>query len=174
MLSRTYREEHAMGEKPSYLGLLNAIAVTEARAGRAYARWAEVTNDPRVRELVRFVAVREAEHGFTFEKRVMELGFTLRDRPDPDYDARLSVLGDPAMTDVEKLAHLGYADGGDVVDGPDPFLAFFNDRTIDIETGALLGRYICEERDTIRRMNACWKLLNGERSAKRPRRKSAA
>lgn len=163
-----------MGDKPSYLGLLNAIAVTEARAGRAYARWAEVTTDPRVKALVRLVAVREAEHGLTFEKRIMELGFSLRDRPDPDYEKRLSVLGDSGLGDLEKLAHLGYADGGDVVDGPDPFRAFFDDRTIDIETGALLGRYICEERDTIRRMNACWRELNAERTTKRPKRKSAA
>ena len=31
---------------------------------------------------------------------------------------------------------------------PDIFSGFFTDSTIDIQTGALLGRYICEERDT--------------------------
>ena len=43
-----------------------------------------------------------------------------------------------------------------VEDGePDIFDNFFKDHSIDIQTGALIGRYICEERDTLRKFQ-CW------------------
>jgi hypothetical protein len=35
----------------------------------------------------------------------------------------------------------------------------FEDTTIDIQTGALLGRYIAEERDSGRRLRACHQAL---------------
>ena len=40
-------------------------------------------------------------------------------------------------------------------DGPDVFDNFFRDHSIDIRTGELLGRYIAEERDTIRLLQGC-------------------
>jgi len=36
----------------------------------------------------------------------------------------------------------------------DPFTSFFNDTSIDPQTGELLGRYIAEERDSGRRLKA--------------------
>ena len=38
---------------------------------------------------------------------------------------------------------------------PDVFASFFDDTTIDPVTGALMGRYIAEERDTGRMLRAC-------------------
>jgi len=47
---------------------------------------------------------------------------------------------------------LEFATAADV---PDVFDNFFRDHTIDIQTGELLGRYIAEERDTIRLLQGC-------------------
>ena len=139
-----------MPNKPSYLGLLNAISNAETRAARYFNAWAALTQDPEVRFTVKLVAVREAEHGLAFEKRIMELGYTLLDRPDPKADEKLAFISNPAIGDLERLDHLGYCQPRT----EDPFGAFFEDKTIDIETGALLGRYVAEERDTIRRLTA--------------------
>ena len=38
----------------------------------------------------------------------------------------------------------------------------FNDATIDIQTGALLGRYISEERDSTRMFQGCYQQLCAE------------
>src|SRR5262249_51901055 len=40
-------------------------------------------------------------------------------------------------------------------DTPDVFDGFFRDHSIDIQTGELLGRYIAEERDTLRLFQGC-------------------
>ena len=47
----------------------------------------------------------------------------------------------------------------DTGDKPDVFDSFFNDHTIDIQTGELLGRYIAEERDSGRLLRSCYEQL---------------
>jgi hypothetical protein len=47
----------------------------------------------------------------------------------------------------------------DTTDKPDIFDDIFKDHTIDIQTGALLGRYIAEERDTGRMLRRCYEQL---------------
>ena len=44
----------------------------------------------------------------------------------------------------------------------------FADKTIDIQTGALLGRYIAEERDSGRMLRACYEQLCGEEAGSAP------
>jgi rubrerythrin len=148
-------------DKPSYLGLLNAIANGEARAGRYFGAWLKLTRDPEVQRVVEIVANREAEHGLAFEKRVIELGFSLRDRPDPEAESKLAFLSDPKKSDLQKLVFLGYGK-----DRPDPFGTFFDDHSIDPQTGALMGRYLAEERDTIRRLRALTDTLKARKPAK--------
>ena len=41
----------------------------------------------------------------------------------------------------------------------DGLLKLLSDTTLDPQTGALLGRFICEERDTGRRLKACYQAL---------------
>jgi Mn-containing catalase len=67
-----------MSDKPSYLGLLNAIAVGEARAHAYLTEWASITPDPDVRRVLLTVPAREGEHGMTFAKRINELGYEVR------------------------------------------------------------------------------------------------
>ena len=54
--------------------------------------------------------------------------------------------------DAAKVAYLK-GQGGD---GADPFGRLFEDTTIDPDTGALLGRYIAEERDSGRRLQSAY------------------
>ena len=145
-----------MADKPSYLGLLNAIALGEGRAHRYLRAWAECTSDPEVQKVLETVAIREGEHALAFEKRLSELGFSLLERPDPSFEKTLeSVTSD--KSDLEKFEALGYArparEGGDI------FSDMLKDESIDIATGELLGRYIAEERDSGRLLRSCYETL---------------
>jgi rubrerythrin len=145
-----------MARKPSYLGLLNAIANGEAEASVYLNAWAAVTEDPEVRRALLTVAAREHEHGAAFAKRINELGFEVQPRPDPKAAKRLRLARSKTTSDLEKLEKLGF---GRDPSGPDIFDRMFNDHSIDIATGALLGRYIAEERDTGRLLHALVKKL---------------
>jgi hypothetical protein len=52
-----------MSDKPSYLGLLNAIAVAEGRAHTYLTAWADTTKSDDVRAVLRRIAAREGESG---------------------------------------------------------------------------------------------------------------
>jgi hypothetical protein len=151
-----------MSDKPSYLGLLNAISLNESRAYAYLSAWADVTRHDGVRDVLRTVAAREGEHGMSFAKRINELGYQLRPKDDPAFDRQLAVARSD-RTDLEKFDALGVlrVDGGD---GPDVFDSFFTDHSIDIRTGELLGRYIAEERDSLRLLRGCYEALraNGD------------
>jgi rubrerythrin len=158
-----------MSTKPSYLGLLNAISNGESKAGRYFGAWLKLTADPEVRAVVQVVANREAEHGLAFEKRIIELGYTLIEKPDAEADRKLAYLSDKTRSDLDKLLFLGYG-----APRPDPFGAFFDDHSIDPQTGALMGRYLAEERDTIRRLRALAETLKSRRPAKPPKARRPA
>jgi rubrerythrin len=142
-----------MAEKPTYLGLLNAIALAETRAHAYLTAWAEVTPDPAVRAVLRTVAAREGEHGMSFAKRINELGFEVREDDDPNFEARMEIAGSD-RSDLEKIEALQLLRFRSD-DEPDVFDNMFRDHSIDIQTGALLGRYIAEERDTLRLLQGC-------------------
>ena len=157
-----------MSEKPSYLGLLNAVSNAESQAECYLTAWAEVTPDDGVRHVISTVALREGEHGKAFAKRLCELGYTVLPREDPKFDDKMAIASSTTLTDREKFEKLGFSR---VVDpsAPDIFSKFFDDKTIDIQTGALLGRYIAEERDSDRMLHGCYDQLcaaeNGHGSA---------
>ncbi len=147
-----------MSEKPSYLGLLNAIAVAEGDAEVFLNRWVDATTRDDVRQVLHTVALREGEHAKAFEKRINELGFQLKAGPgDPK---RADLAGSTDLSDREKFEKFGLGD--DPGEGPDIFAGMFNDTSIDIQTGALLGRYIAEERDTGRLLRSCYQQLVAE------------
>lgn len=150
-----------MSEKPSYLGLLNAIAVAEGAAEDYLTCWAETTTRDDVRAVISTVALREGEHAKAFEKRICELGFELR--PGAGDPTKGEIAASTELTDREKFEKLGL--GGEPGDGPDVFTGMFGDTTIDIQTGALLGRYIAEERDSGRMLRSCYDQLCAEEEA---------
>ena len=150
-----------MSEKPSYLGLLNAVAVGERDAGEYLAKWAEVTPSPDVRNVIHTIALRETEHGMAFEKRIDELGFSLLPRDDPKQAERCAIASSTALSDREKFEALGL--GKRPQNGsPDVFDSFFENKDLDPVTGGLLGRYVAEERDSGRKFAECYGLLCAE------------
>lgn len=134
----------APSEAPSYLGLLNAIAVAETEAERFLLGWANVTSNPEVEEALRFVAMREGEHGKAFAKRMLELGYEVRWPSSADSDAKFA-MACSTLSDIEKFEVFGV---GRKPGGPDVFDRMFENKDLDPVTGGLLGRYIAEERDS--------------------------
>jgi rubrerythrin len=141
--------------------LLNAIANGEAEAETYLLAWADVTTRPDVERELRFIARREGDHAAAFSARIRELGFEVQPRPDPRAERRMEIATSTTLSDREKLELLGFGPREDP-DAPDVFAGMFADRTIDIDTGELLGRYIAEERDTGRRLDACYRALAAE------------
>jgi hypothetical protein len=140
--------------KPSYLGLLNAIALGEGRAHQYLSCWAAKTTDPDVKRVLQTVAIREGEHSHAFTKRLCELGYGVLDRPDPSFEKNMAIAN-ADCSDLEKFEALGFGKREE----RDPFTGVFDDLTIDIRTGELLGRYIAEERDSGRMLRACHQAL---------------
>ena len=152
-----------MSDKPSYLGLLNAIAVGENRGYELLSTWAGCTRDGELAKVLNVIALREQEHAAAFEKRICELGYSVRRKNDSAFDARLEAAGS-AISDRKKFKKvLGIRKSNAAsANQPDQFTKFFNDPNIDIQTGALLGRFIAEERDSGRRLRAAYESLNGQ------------
>jgi rubrerythrin len=152
-----------MADKPSYLGLLNAIAVAESRAQTYLCAWADVTTSDDVRGVLRKVAAREGEHAMSFAKRINELGYDVRRKDDDDTEQAVALVTS-GCSDLEKMEALKLhrLDRGDK---PDIFDEFFTDHTIDIATGELLGRYIAEERDSARSLRQCYEQLRQRSSS---------
>ena len=146
-----------MSDKPSFLGLLNAVVLAESSAHCYLGEWAAVTENPDVRQVLLTVAAREGEHAMSFAKRINELGYEVRRKPDDGLDRKLEIVKSDC-SDLEKMEALGLQQL-DTGDQPDIFDDFFKDHSIDIATGELLGRYIAEERDTGRRLRACYQCL---------------
>ena len=148
-----------MSGNPSYLSLLNAIALNEAKAHRYLQAWIAQTDDLEVKAVLQTVSWREGEHGMSFAKRLDDLGYSVRDNGAYITEERYSIATSD-LSDREKIEALGLHE-------LDKDLAFFDnvfqDHTIDIDTGALLGRYIAEEFDSARLLRDCWeKLCAGE------------
>jgi hypothetical protein len=150
-----------MAEKPSYLKLLNGISCAETRAHEYLSAWADVTTDPDVRAVLRTVAAREGEHGMAFAKRINELGYEVQPTDDPKFASRMEIARSD-RSDLEKAEMLDLLEFASAPDEPDVFDGFFRDHSIDIQTGELLGRYIAEERDTIRLLRGCHAQLSAK------------
>jgi len=162
--------------KPSYVGLLNTIANGERGGHQLFSSWSAATNDATLKKTLDMVAIREMEHSWAFEKRLNELGYDLRPNNDEaalkDLKNRVKLLGSKA-SDTTKFALFGI--GPDAEPGTkkgtnkksrkrkskgkdsDPLLKILSDPTIDVQTGELMGRFICEERDTGRALVAAFK-----------------
>lgn len=150
-----------MTDKPSYLGLLNAIAVAEGNAECYLSAWAAATSRDDVRQTITTVALREGEHAKAFAKRMCELGYEVQAREDPTLADKMAIASSTTLSDLEKFQKLDLARPVDP-GKPDIFAGMFADPTIDIQTGGLLGRYIAEERDSGRLFRECYATLEAE------------
>ena len=150
-----------MGDNPSYLGMLNRIAVGEAGGECFLTAWAEVCGRDDVRAVLETIALREGEHSKAFAKRMCELGHAVRKHEDPKMAERMKIAGSKSLSNREKFEKLGLIN----LDGAKEILGrIFDDTTIDPQTGALLGRFIAEERDSLRMFQGCYEALCAEES----------
>lgn len=88
-----------------------------------------------------------------------ELGFSLVEDDDPDFDHTMRVATS-TITDVEKFEQLGVGQPADE-SGGDLLLQLLADRSIDPLTAGLLGRFIAEERDSGRILQAAYQQARG-------------
>jgi hypothetical protein len=155
--------------EPRYLGLLNQIALTEYRAHDFYLVWARATRDAELERVMRVVAIRELEHASAFQRRIYELGFIPVDGPHdfgPQCDAWLELFASDA-SDLDKFRGFGFDDPAKLPD--DNFHEYLKDPTLDADTGALLGRYIAEERESATMFLKVYARMLGAGTDGRPR-----
>ncbi|MGH6970796.1 MAG: hypothetical protein ACREEQ_04225, partial [Caulobacteraceae bacterium] len=139
-------------EKPSYLGLLNAISLAETDAGHYLTAWANATDDEELATTLRLVAAREASHGDLFCRRLCELGYDLRQKPDPKAAARLARYANPRIPDCEKV-------GPERAEPGDTFAeirANISAGAYDAMTCNMLQWYVAEEDDSGRRLREAY------------------
>jgi hypothetical protein len=136
--------------KPPYLGLLNAISLGERSAGQYLKAWADVTPDAALKRALSLVAARETTHGEVFRQRIERLGFTLREKDDPDLGDRLKVYGDATRSDADKIARYrrSPAEEAKIDDLFADLDAKAHDPAIDALTRDTLRWYVHEERDS--------------------------
>lgn len=156
--------EAATVAKPKYLGLLNAISNAESAAGVYLTAWADVTPDPDLACTLRLVAARETSHGEVFCRRIAELGFELRKKPDPKGYEILAKLANPNIGDLEKIG-----DRDDRSD-TDPFgdiRRAIAEGEFDPMTANLMTWYIAEEADSGRRLREAYDCVRERAGGKR-------
>jgi hypothetical protein len=149
---------------------MNAIALGEGRAHKILNAWAKATTSKDVEKVIRSVAVREGEHALAFEKRMWELGYGLREREDPNFKKALKIAKSD-ISDRKKFEKLSLGGANSNGDGTDFLGGIFADKNIDIETGALFGRYISEERDSGRLLSGCYKALKADNKKQKKAKK---
>jgi len=164
-----------MAAKPTYVGLLNAIANGERGGHQLFSSWSAATKDKELKKTLETIAIREMEHSWAFEKRLSELGYSLRPPADESGKQALAKqveLLSSKASDTEKFASFGLvkqskskqskklgkkASKKPADDEPDKLLKILADPNIDPTTGALMGRFIAEERDTGRLLRKAFK-----------------
>lgn len=142
-----------MAKKPTYIGTLNRIVNAERQGFELLDCWSKVC-DAEIQSMLKTVALREGEHAATFEKRLCELGFTLKEKRAEGFDKTLQMIASD-KPDLAKFEQLGYHKLGEK-DGEDQLLKILADKTIDPTTAGLLGRFIAEERDSLLLLKAAY------------------
>ncbi len=150
-----------MAPEPTYLPLLRRIANAECSAEVYLTAWATATPREDVRRVIATVALREGEHAKAFEKRICELGHDVIIVEVPETAGRAAIGGATDLTDREKFEKLGLGVPPDT-ETPDRWANYFDDSSIDVLTGGLLGRFIAEERDSVRMLAECYAALCAE------------
>jgi len=139
--------------KPAYLGLLNAISLAETHAGVYLRAWADATSDEDLACTLRLVAARETSHGQLFCRMIGELGYELRQKADPKDAERIARYANPKISDLEKIGPARRELDDDPFGEIEKKIAA---GSYDPVTANMLGWYICEERDSGRKLRAAY------------------
>lgn len=139
--------------KPAYLGLLNAISLAETQAGIYLRAWADATTDQELACTLRLVAARETSHGQLFCRMLCELGYDLRQKPDPEGAERIAKYANPKVSDLDKIGRARTTLESDPFGEIEQKIAsgFY-----DPVTANMLSWYICEERDSAKKLRAAY------------------
>jgi hypothetical protein len=156
------------GEKPSYLGLLNAISLAETEAGHYLTAWANATDDEELACTLRLVAARETSHGELFCRRLSELGFELREKADPKAATRLARYANPKVSDCEKVGPEREPEGDIFAD----IRAGIASGVYDDMTCNMLQWYINEEADSGARLRDVYAKVRAKAGMTSPARRS--
>jgi hypothetical protein len=146
-------------KKPAYLGLLNAISLAETSAGVYLRAWADATPNENLASTLRLVAARETSHGELFCRMLCELGYELRQKPDPEGAKRLAKYANPKISDLEKIGRARSDIGSDPFGEIEVKLA---EGFYDPVTANMLNWYICEERDSAKKLRAAYDCVRAE------------
>lgn len=142
----------ATTEKIAYMGTLVAIATAEHRTALMMRAWRDTTEDKALAAALDKVANTEEEHGIAFTKHARALGADLNEDPMAEYVGAVTqaVARSKETSDLEKFRQLMSYEAGVESPRPDPLIHMMDEPTIDSATGALIGRYIAEERESER------------------------
>ncbi len=143
----------ATAKKPAYLGLLNAISLAETEAGVYLRAWADATCDEDLACTLRLVAARESSHGMLFCRMLGELGYELREKADPKSAERIAKYANPKISDLDKLPKQGSGEEKDPFGEIERAMA---DGMYDPVTCNMLSWYICEERDSGKKLREAY------------------
>jgi hypothetical protein len=155
------------GAKPDYIGLLNTISLAESAAGVYLEAWANSTQDEELAGALRLVALREAQHGDAFCRRLSELGFPLQQKADPEAGARVAKYANPKISDCEKIG----PERAPEANARDPFAEIeqaIADGKYDPMTANMMKWYITEERDSGRRLKPHYDRIRAAMAASQP------
>ncbi len=158
-----------MAKKPSYVGLLNTIANAERGGYELFKAWSDSTKDQQLKPTLDMVAVREMEHSWAFEKRLTELGFALQVKTSKALSKQVRYFKSSA-SDKDKFAALGVGTQNTKNADPeevDNLLQILSDKTIDPQTGELMGRFIAEERDSGRQLQKAFRSMLSRKQNKK-------
>ncbi len=153
-----------MSTEPTYLPLLRQIANAECNAEVYLSAWAETTPRADVRQIITTIALREGEHSKAFQKRICELGHDVSMVCTERTNELVAIARDTSLTDLDKFQRMGLGAPPDLTK-PDRWATYFDDQNIDINTGELLGRFVSEERDSVRLLADCLCALSSEPTA---------
>src|SRR6476661_7265094 len=139
--------------KPAYLGLLNAISLAETNAGVYLRAWADATKDEELACTLRLVAARETSHGQLFCRMLGELGYELRQKPDPEGAERIAKYANPKISDLDKIGRARTTLASDPFGDIEEKIAsgFY-----DPVTANMLSWYNCEGRDSGKKLRAAY------------------
>lgn len=157
-----------MTDMPAWISLLGAIARGQARGAQLLETWAHNSRDRELAAVLQRIAARERDHAARFGARLHALGHVLPEQPDPLFATRLASARD-AASDRQRFETLVGLDPQSAHDASrDGLERLLRHQGIDPETGALLGRFICEERDSQRQLRAQYRRVLAAGSNDRP------
>jgi rubrerythrin len=138
-----------MKKKPPFVQQLEQIVIQERGGHEFFKAWSFSTKAKHLAGFLRTIAIREAEHAWSFEKRLDELGFPMelaKELP----NSKMTQFARSSKSDLKKFDAFSKLSGHDFdkkISGAP--LSIFEDINMDSHTGSVFGRFALEEKNTI-------------------------